>query len=246
MDKLKILIADASEEIRSTLAETLQGTYHIRSTGNGMQALHLLRTFLPDVLVLDLMLPELDGITLLQKAAENGISTMTLTTSRFYSDYALESVQRLGVSYAMVKPCNINAIISRVSDLSQRLHTPAFSTPDPRVLVSNTLLRLGIATKLHGYGYLREAIILLAKDPGQSITKELYPSVAAQFRSTAVQVERSIRSAIHTAWAHGDNQIWQQYFPANDSGSIPRPTNASFISRLANILILGVEPLAKE
>ncbi len=242
MDKLKILIADASEDFRSTLSEMLQGTYHTRTADNGMQALHLLRTFLPDILVLDLMLPELDGITLLQKAVENGIQPMTLTTSRFYSDYAVESVAQLGVSYAMVKPCSVSATIARIADLSQRLRTPAFSSPDPRALVSNTLLRLGIATKLRGYGYLREAVMLLAKDPNQSITKELYPTVAAQFHGTAIQVERSIRSAIYTAWEHRDNQIWQLYFPANDSGSIPRPTNAAVISRLADILILGSEP----
>lgn len=246
MDKLKILIADASEDFRNALAETLQGTYHIRTADNGLQALDLLRTFLPDILVLDLMLPQLDGLTLLQKAAETSIRPVTLATSRFYSNYVTEAVVRLGVSYAMVKPCSINAAIARITDLSQQLHTPAFTTPDPRVLISNALLRLGIATKLRGYGYLREAIMLLAKDPNQSITKELYPAVAAQFHGSAVQVERSIRSAIHTAWEHRDNQIWQLYFPANDSGLIPRPTNAAMISRLADILILGAEQPAQE
>lgn len=246
MDKLKILIADTSEDFRNALAETLQGSYRIRIADNGMLALQLLRSFQPDILVLDLMLPEMDGITLLQKAAESRIQPITLATSRFYSDYTLEAVAQLGVSYAMVRPCNVNATIARITDLSQRLHTPSFSSPDPKILVSNTLLRLGISTKLRGYSYLREAVILFSKDPDQSITKELYPSVAAQFHGTAVQVERSIRSAIHTAWEHRDNQIWHLYFSPDDSGLISRPTNAAMISRLADILILGKEPQSQE
>lgn len=238
MNKRKVLIADSSEDFRCALADTLHSIYHIRTTADGNQAMQLLRSFLPDILIVDLMLPGLDGITLLQHSAESGIRPMVLATTRYISDYTLDAAERLGVGYIMVKPCSVSAVAARVSDLSQRLKTPVFTHPDPRTLVSNALLRLGISTKLRGYAYLREAVLLMARDPQQSITKELYPAVAAQFGATAVQLERSIRSAIHTAWSQLDSQIWQMYFPANDSGLIPRPTNAAFISRLADLLIL--------
>ena len=240
MDKRKLLIAESAEDFRDALAQTLQGTYHIAITSDGQQALQLLRSFLPDILVLDLMLPGLDGISLLQQAVESGIRPMVLATTRYPSQYTLAALEQLGVEYVMVKPCDLHAVALRVTDLSQQLKVPAFSQPEPRALISNTLLRLGISTKLRGYSYLREAIILMSRDPNQSITKELYPAVASLCDGTAIQIERSIRSAITTAWKRQDPHIWQLYFAASENGRIPRPTNAAFISRLADLLILGI------
>lgn len=246
MEKRKILIADSAEDFRSAVGEALHAAYCVRSAGDGVQTLQLLRSFLPDVVVLDLMLPGLDGITLLQKAVEIGIRPVVLATTRYISDYTLDAAEQLGVGYIMVKPCDISAVVARVRDLSQRLKPPAFSHPDPRTEVSNMLLRLGISTKLKGYAYLRESVLLMARDPRQSVTKELYPAAAVQFGATAAQVERSIRSAIDTAWQQHDRQIWQLYFTANDARMIPRPTNSVFISRLADLIILGKEKVTGE
>ena len=73
MDARKLLIADGNEEFRRALAAELQGAYHVRCCDDGKEALSLLRSFAPDVLVLDLMLPGLDGISLLQSAAASGL-----------------------------------------------------------------------------------------------------------------------------------------------------------------------------
>lgn len=246
MEKRKILIADTAEDFCGALKDVLCGTYHVCISADGIQALQQMRTFLPDILVLDLMLPGLDGITLLQKAAQTGICPVVLATTRYVSDYMLDAAQQLGIGYIMVKPCDISAVISRIADLSQRLKPSAFAAPDPRTVVSNTLLRLGISTKLRGYGYLRECILLMALDPRQSVTKELYPAAAARLGATAVQLERSIRSAVNTAWSRQDRQVWQLYFPADHTGMIPRPTNARFISRLADMLILNPEIIIEE
>lgn len=242
MEKPKLLIGDPAEDFRNTLAQTLQSAYRVRTAGDGWQLLQLIHSFLPDILILDLIMPGLDGITLLQRAAEQGILPKVLATTRYLSDYTLEAIEQLGVGYVMLKPCDVSAVAARVSDLSHRLPTPALSVPDSRVLISNTLLRLGISTKLRGYGYLREAVLLMSKHPDQSITKELYPTVASVCNVTSVQIERSIRSAISTAWEHSDPRIWQLYFSCDDSGLIPRPSNASFISRLADSLLLETDP----
>lgn len=238
MQRRKILLADSSEEFRFALLEALQGIHQVKAVGDGLEALQLLTEFQPDVLVVDFMLPGLDGISLLQKAAENNICPATLATTRYVSDYTLDAASKLGVGYVMVKPCTISATVARIIDLTQRISAPAVANPDPRVLISNTLLRLGLRTSLHGYGYLREAILLSAKDTEQSITKELYPAVAAPFGTTGTRVERSIRSAIKKAWERQDPAIWQIYFSPDESGRIPRPTNAAFISRMADLLIL--------
>ena len=238
MGKLKILVADSSDDFRDAIADALHDVHHVRTAANGVQALQLLQSFHPDMMVLDLMLPELDGITVLQRAAECNCNPTVLVTTCYLSDYIINSIQKLGVGFVMIKPCLVSAIVTRLTDLSQQLQPPVFAHPDPKTHISSTLLRLGIPTKLRGYSYLREGIVLMAKDPAQSITKELYPSIAALFGATAIQVERSIRSAIQTAWEHHDPQIWQLYFPADETGLIPRPTNASMITRLADVLLL--------
>lgn len=242
MGKPKVLIADSSEEFSLALSGILQGNYHVRCVDEGHEALQLTRSFLPDILVLDLMLPGLDGITLLSQAAESGIHPMVLATTRYPSNYALESAARLGVCFVMVKPCDIQAVADHVCDISHMLKAPVLSSPDPRSLISGLLLRLGVSTKLRGYAYIREAVLLMAKDPRQSITKELYPAVGALCGSTAMQVERSARSAIHAAWQHRDVSTWQFYFIPDKTGGIPRPTNAAFISRLADLLVTDAIP----
>ena len=97
MDRQKLLIADGTEDFRLALSEILQETYHVCSCQNGKEALALLRSFQPDVLVLDLMIPGLDGISLLQAASSEGICPMVLATTRVSNSYVLDSAYRLGV-----------------------------------------------------------------------------------------------------------------------------------------------------
>ncbi|MBD9116326.1 MAG: response regulator [Clostridiales bacterium] len=239
MDAMKLLIADGNEEFRRALAAELQGAYHVRCCGDGKEALSLLRSFVPDVLVLDLMLPELDGISLLQSAAGAGLCPMVLVTSRFYNDYILGALGELSVGYMMRKPCDIPATAARVGDLSRHIRAPLVTPPDPQTQVTNLLLSLSIPSKLRGYAYLREAIPRMMKDPDQPITKVLYPAVGAVFGCKGTHVERSIRSAIDTAWKQRDDRVWQRYFRPGSDGVIPRPSNAAFISRLADALRLN-------
>lgn len=238
METMTLLIADSSEEFRSNLIKALQGNYRIQACQTGREALEILRTATPDMLIMDLMLPELDGLTLLQALSDSGIHTTVLATTRLVNDYVLSATSRLGVEYLMVKPCDIRAIVNRVRDMSERKPRPRLSAPDSRTQATNLLVSLGFSTKLRGYSYLREAILLMSRNPLQSITKELYPSVAKQFSSTPTQVERSIRNAIQHAWDRRSNDTWQQVFQPDSTGDVPRPSNAAFISRLADRLLL--------
>ena len=236
METRKLLIADETEEFRSALAQALQGTFRVRTCTDGKEALELLRSFGPDVLVLDLMLPGLDGISLLQSAVASGFCPIVLATSRFINDYVLESVSRLGIGYVVRKPCDIRATAARIADLCQNSPPAPYQQPESHGSLSNTLLALGIPPKRNGYRHLREAVPLMAANPMQSVTKELYPAVAKLCHCDSSSVERSIRTAISSAWEHRDDRVWRLYFPPDASGSIPRPTNATFISRLADIL----------
>jgi len=241
MERIKLLIAEGTEAFRMALVETLRGAYRIRSCAEGNEALELICTFKPDLVILDLMLPGLDGITILERAVAAGMRPMVLATTRFASEYALYQAGLLGVCYVMQKPCDLRATVARLSDLSQRIRQPVVAQPDPRVHVSNLLVALGIATKWKGYNCLREAILLMAKDRDQSVTKELYPAVAKICGGDRKSVERTCRSAIEKAWLRRDDQLWRLYFPADGGGAPRRPTNGEFISRLADTVVLSGE-----
>lgn len=106
---------------------------------------------------------------------------------------------------------------------------------DPKEITKMILLELNVSVYCNGWSYLIDAIIQFRKDAKQNITKELYPSVAARFDRgvTKDQVERSIRAAINKAWRERDDTIWRRYFSVSNGGTIKRPTNAEFISRIA-------------
>lgn len=232
----KLLIADFNEEFRTALAVALQEQYHVLCCKSGTEALALLYQEQPDILVLDLMLPELDGLTLLERISANGICPMVLAATPIFSDYVNSCAQRLGIEYIVRKPCDIEALVCRIRDLSRRLKVPE-SKADPVACVSNLLLSLNISTKHDGFSYLREAIVLMSKDPAQSITKVLYPEVARICGCNKDNVERSIRTALGSAWKKRDKDLWETYFPNAEH----RPSNAVFISRLTEALLLAEE-----
>lgn len=244
MASRKLLIAEGSEEVTAALTEVLAGEYHIRTCSDGEEALLLLRSFAPDVMILDLMMPKLDGITLLQLAREEGKIPAVLAVSRLFSDYISKALGRLGVDYVMQKPCAIRALVARIRDLERSMAQGDDPAPPPEgepvqdlsVTVTNILLSMGFKSSHHGYQYLREAILIMAKNPDMPLTKELYPNVAERFQRSGDNVERSCRTAIEYALKHGDKQIWRMYFNTDAGGQIPKPTNGAFITRMAEAL----------
>lgn len=106
---------------------------------------------------------------------------------------------------------------------------------DPEEIVKLILLELNVSVACDGWHYLNEGIILFRMDTKQNVTKELYPEIADRFKKnvTKFQVERSIRTAIHKAWSERDDAVWRRYFAGSNNGSVKRPTNAEFISRIA-------------
>lgn len=230
MNTPDLLIADCNEDFAQALAEQLREPYHVHRCTNGRETLALLRQLRPDILVLDLMLPELDGISLLQAAAQEGICPRVLAVTPLVSDYVVEAAQNLGIGYLIRKPCDVLATAMRVGDLNHCL-APKAPEVDAHSFCADVLLALGLSPKHRGYHYLREAIVVMARDPGQSVTKELYPEVARLCQSQPHHVERSIRSALSSAWERRDEAQWEPYFHLNRC-----PSNAVFISRLAEEL----------
>ena len=234
MELRKLLIADMGEEFRQSLADQVRGTYRIRVCQEGHQTLETLLSFKPDLVVLDMMLPGLDGVSILEALENCGMHPMVLAVSKWTNDYMVRAASRYGVGYMMTKPCDVKAVAARLKDLTQLLEPTEIANPDSRTVISNILLGLGFSTKLRGYAYLREAILEMAKHPGQSVTKILYPEVGKICDASETQVERSIRSAILKAWEKRDEAMWRLYFPASSDGAVERPTNAAFIATIAD------------
>ena len=234
MEMLKLLIADAGEEFRQTLADHVRGAYRIRICQEGHQTLETLLSFKPDLVVLDMMLPGLDGVSILEAVYNCGLHPTVLAVSKWYNDYTIRTASQYGVGYMMTKPCDIKAVAARLKDLAEQMDPAEIAAPDLRTVISNILLNLGFSTKLQGYVFLREAILEMVNNPGQSVTKILYPEVGKICGANKNQVERSIRSAIRKAWEKRDETLWRLYFPALSGSAMERPTNAEFISTIAD------------
>lgn len=232
MDRPKLLIADDSEEFTQALVQALGDDYTVQCCRTGREALSLLRSFQPDLLVLELMLTELDGISLLRAAADSGCLTNVLIVTKLFNTYAGDLMSRLNIRYVIRKPCDLQSTVERIRDLTH-MERPRASLSDPKVQIAQMLHALNVPTKLNGYAYLKQAILEMAISPGMPLVKELYPAVAKTFGCTCAQAERSIRNAISAAWNHRDEETWRKYLKIDSRQPLRRPTNSEFIIQLS-------------
>lgn len=224
MDNLLILIADSNEDFLQALAHALTDRYQIHYCTYGRETLDCLRQTKPDILVLDLMLPEMDGFSILQ--ACEGLHPKVLATTSIITPYIQETAEGLGIDYIMRKPCDIYSMVMRIDDLAK--HRYDNDSDIPSILHS-----MSFSPKHNGTRCLLIAAELFSGNPEQLMTKELYPEVGkrCQPRISGKQVERDIRYAIGKAWDNGNEDAWRRYFPQGE-----RPTNGELISRISEVL----------
>ena len=244
----RILIADGSEEFCQRLKEALEQAADWEVVGaacDGLQAAELLGKLRPDVLVLDLLLPRLDGIALLRKAAALNPAPVSLVLTGFLTEYAATTAAGLGVRYFMAKPCKFEAVAERLQEILEadaagpaKSRQPGGANID--AMVTSVIHEIGVPAHIKGYQYLREAIKIAVGDMEviNAITKVLYPQVAKTFATTPSRVERAIRHAIEVAWDRGDLETLQRFFGYTVSNSKGKPTNSEFIALIADRLQL--------
>lgn len=231
----KLLLADTSPEFCAALGQMLAGEYELRVCRDGLEALELLGEFRPDVLVTDLALPGLDGLSLLRTAAALTHRPALLATTRISTPFIQEVIGQIGVDYMMLKPCDIRSLAERVRDLSQ-CDGGHVCAPVQRNALSSLLLSLNVPAGRRGYTYLEIVIELYRQDPNRSLTKDLYPTAGRVNQSNGPAVERTIRSVIEDAWKDRDEAVWRLYFPVSRSGMVAKPTNRAFIAAVAAAL----------
>ena len=246
-----VIIADNSEEFCTLLTDHLKraGGFQVIGTAlDGEQAVRLITERKPKVLVLDLMLPKKDGLSVLKAIAGVQPKPVVLATSAFITDYVSAAAAGLGVQYLMLRPCDMTALVERLEEIrggeSQRM--PAIRSSGNQsieAMVTGIIHEIGVPAHIKGYQYLREAIIIAVNDMDviNAITKVLYPQVAKAFQTTPSRVERAIRHAIEVAWDRGDLDTLQRFFGYTVSNTKGKPTNSEFIALIADKLQLQLK-----
>ena len=233
---IKILIADPSEEYRFALTTLLQPDYTLLTCSTGDQALALLRQEQPELMVLDLMLPGMDGLGLLAQARKEGICPPALVSSLFLHDHVVNALQKENVVYLVRKPCNLEALALRIRELTRELSPRLSFYPDARSVVSEALFELGLPASRLGYANCREAVLMLREDPGASLSKEIYPAIARSQGVSSTSVEKNIRDAIADGYSRRNEGVWRRYFPVAPDGRVHKPTNRRFLAGLVQKL----------
>ena len=256
---IKVLIADSSEFAKKNLWEFLQKREEIEVldiVDNGKDAYHSIIDQIPDVVLLDVILPVMDGFTVIEKT--NGNRSIRkkpafIIISSMGNQSMVEYACKLGVLYYMMKPYNLDSMLHRISQvaISQMEHDTKKRKKalcEMNGYLENTLendvtsiiREIGIPAHIKGYQYIREAIIMTVNDMNllNYITKLLYPTIAKKYKTTSSSVERAIRHAIEVAWNKGQIDVLEEMFGYTISAGKGKPTNSEFIALIADKLRL--------
>ena len=243
-NRIKIMLADADGEARSMLQDALEKTGRfavIASTGDGNEALRLAGEAKPDILVLDLILPGLDGLSVLSRL-EGEQLPLVLVTSSFVTQEVAALAGDLGASMFISKPYGEDAMVESLLRLAEKAD-PRVHAPGLEELVTSIIHEVGVPAHIKGYQYVREAIMITVEnmDVINSVTKILYPEVAKRYHTTPSRVERAIRHAIEVAWDRGDLETLQKFFGYTVSNAKGKPTNSEFIAMISDRIRLKLK-----
>ena len=237
----KILIADYSEVLVQALTERLNDEFEIRSCSNGREALTQIWEFRPDLLILNVILSEIDGVQVLKLVRASGCDMRVLLITPNLSSYVSEIVSEFHIDFAMSMPYDIDCLISRAREMLQDKHLSVDYQQVQEQIVTHLLMSLKFPLGRKGTKLLIKIIPVYAQDPTQSFTKNLYCDAARIYGGNSVQVERAIRKVIEDTWMHADSAVWRLFFVSDGSGFIPKPSNKEFISIIAQALKNSME-----
>lgn len=248
MEKIKLMLADDNLSLRDALTDYFLEQKDIiltRPAANGVEALELIDEETPDVLVLDVIMPKLDGLGVLKELALRPSRPRVIMLTALRSDEVIARVMELGASYYIVKPADPAQIHEHVLAVSgsatapyipvQEPQSAAYARWSPDERVVNLFLSIGIPAHIKGYQYLREAVRMVIDDHDviNRITKELYPGIARRYGTSSSKVERAMRHAIEVAWNRGRLDTTNQLLGVNLFNVRDKPTNGEFISLIA-------------
>lgn len=244
----KILIANENLEETQRILEKLttdNNELDVQTANNGKHAIEKAKQENYDLLIVDLVLPEMDGFEVIEVAKEYNKDVKVIVISALSSDIFIKKAMNLGINYFMLKPISLDVLQKRVFDVliadAELGGKPNFDK-DIDEKITNIFITVGIPAHIKGYQFLREAIKLSMENPDiiNSITKKLYPSIAEKFDTSASKVERAIRHAIEVAWNRGKIENINNVFGLTVYSNNEKPTNGEFIALVADKMLLDV------
>ena len=268
--KLSILIADDNQDFSNTLSSYInrqEDMEVIAVAKDGNEAVDMISNTMPEVVLLDVIMPHLDGLGVLEKINKMDIDKKPtcIMLSAVGQDKITQKAILSGADYYVVKPFDIEVLIQRIREIKffranqmagnnffvkeQRQKYIDLSKQDDKkeenleALVTNLIHEVGVPAHIKGYQYLREAIMMVVNDIDviNQITKSLYPKIALKFNTTPSRVERAIRHAIEVAWGRGQTEIVEGIFGYTISAAKGKPTNSEFIAMIADKLRLELK-----
>ena len=247
--KQRLFIVDGDSDFRALLCSILGSEDDFEIVGsaeNGAEAVERIVAVKPDVVITELILPELDGLGLIRKIndmmSSNRPSIIILTA--YSSASVIREASSLDTDYFALKPIPKNVLIDRIRNTknSRPVESEIKPAADFNLIleITSMLHDVGVPAHIKGYQYLREAIAMAVREPEHinAITKILYPAVAKRFQTTPSRVERAIRHAIEVAWDRGDVEEIQNIFGYTVSSVKGKPTNSEFIAMIADNISL--------
>ena len=240
--KKHVLIADGDFVFAKQLSRALEesGKFQVVDIAlNGKLAVRMVEERHPDVLVMDILLPELDGLSVLEKISSAAPVPIIIATSVFLSNYVAVAAMDLGVRQLIKKPCDVGSIVASVARACRILPRSGIGY-DRRSLIANTLHDVGIPANIKGYSYLIDALELAIANPKAtfSMTQSIYVPISKQYGIKPEQVSRAIKRAIDIAWDRGDLDTLQSYFGYTVSNTRGMPTNGEFLAIIGETLRL--------
>lgn len=252
MKTANIVILESSEDFLSELKNYFEGRQEFNIcavSGSGTAGIEYIDQYKPDVVILNLVLSGRDGFSVLDHIRNECQGCRAIVVSNFSDEKIISSAISHGASYYFVKPVDPQSIAERVTDILSERAAGYKIAEDVRSKrraasvdekISNIFISIGIPPHIKGYVYLREGIKMTIENPAiiNNVTKELYPSIAEKFSTTASKVERAIRHAIEVAWNRGRVDAINAIFGVRVYIGSERPTNSEFIALVADKLIL--------
>ena len=189
-----------------------------------------------DVIVMDLLLPKLDGLFILSELKERDIKKNVIITTNFKDDKVMEEANNYGVDYFMLKPVSFISLEKRL--LSLCLNKKKSMLFNQEAIVTDLLHTLGIPSHIRGFQYIRDGILLMynSQSPISYITKEIYPELSKRYETTPSRVERAIRHAIEISWNRGDMDLMDEIFGNSLNLNRDKPTNSEYITTISDRL----------
>lgn len=257
MNKINVAIADDNQRTVEMMTELLEQESDIEviaSADDGEEALRIIKEKQPDVVLLDIIMPKLDGIGVLERLQTEDLSKrpIIIMVSAMGQENVCEEAMELGASYFILKPFDLRTIIKQIKQakIKQQIpERPFVSVPEKihgltenqlEIIITNMIHEIGVPAHIKGYQYIREGIIMAIEDINMMnyITKLLYPTIAKKYKTTSSSVERAIRHAIEVAWSRGKVELLEEMFGYTISSGKGKPTNSEFIALIADKLRL--------